>query len=556
VLTNLTIGRRLALGFGLLLALMLGAAVVAISGFRSARALADKVQDQTTKIVLARDLEDTIHGIVMDVGVIVAAEDPGTRKEYLARIEGARPEYQRMFAELLATARTQEAKDLTRETAAATAALKAQDDAALALAAAGRGPEARRVYATAVQPALRHLDQVFDSLNAWRTRRMQGSVLDIRSTIDAMVAFLAVATVVALALAGLMAVLLTRGITGPLRIAMDHLGDMARGDVRRDLPEEQLARRDEIGAMARALQETLQSLRKAFGAVAEGSRMIASSSTELSALSAQMADGTRDTAHKATAVAAAAEEMGMNESSVAAGMEQASASLRGVSDATTQMTATVAEIAASSEKARVVTDQANRQALGLGALMTELDRSAREIGKVTETITGISSQTNLLALNATIEAARAGAAGKGFAVVANEIKELAQQTATATLDIKGRIQAIQDATASSTEDIRKVGGIIREVSDLVASIATAIEEQATVTKDIAGNLAEAVAGIQDANDRVNQSSAVAQSIAREISGVDRSAREISDGVEQVKASAGDLSRLAERMHETVQQFRL
>ena len=75
--------------------------------------------------------------------------------------------------------------------------------------------------------------------------------------------------------------------------------------------------------------------------------------------------------------------------------------------------------------------------------MHQLGTAAQEIGKVTETITNISSQTNLLALNATIEAARAGTAGKGFAVVANEIKELAQQTASATEDIKSKILGVQ-----------------------------------------------------------------------------------------------------------------
>ena len=88
--------------------------------------------------------------------------------------------------------------------------------------------------------------------------------------------------------------------------------------------------------------------------------------------------------------------------------------------------------------------------------MNQLGAAAQEIGKVTETITEISSQTNLLALNATIEAARAGSAGKGFAVVANEIKELAQQTAAATEDIKGRIAGVQSSTAGGIAEIDKV----------------------------------------------------------------------------------------------------
>jgi len=85
------------------------------------------------------------------------------------------------------------------------------------------------------------------------------------------------------------------------------------------------------------------------------------------------------------------------------------------------------------------TSKAVRQSQSATGRVDELGVAATEISKVTEVITEISEQTNLLALNATIEAARAGEAGKGFAVVANEIKELAKQTAEATLDIRPKM---------------------------------------------------------------------------------------------------------------------
>src|SRR5208283_4511868 len=118
-------------------------------------------------------------------------------------------------------------------------------------------------------------------------------------------------------------------------------------------------------------------------------------------------------------------------------------------------------------------------------------QAALDIGKVTETITAISDQTKLLALNATIEAARAGAAGKGFAVVAHEIKELARQTADATEDIKAKVGGIQGATKGTLEDLARISEIIGQVSETVGSIASAIEEQSAVTKDIAQNVAGA-----------------------------------------------------------------
>jgi methyl-accepting chemotaxis protein len=175
---------------------------------------------------------------------------------------------------------------------------------------------------------------------------------------------------------------------------------------------------------------------------------------------------------------------------------------------------------------------------------------------VTETLTEISSQTNLLALNATIEAARAGSAGKGFAVVANEIKELAQQTAAATEDIKARIAGVQSSTAGGITEIEKVSQVIHDVSDIVASIAAAIEEQSTVTKDIARNIAEASTGVQDANRRVAGTSQATMEIAKEIVGVDQAAGQMAEGGEQVKASAMELSRVAEQLQASVRRFKV
>ena len=121
--------------------------------------------------------------------------------------------------------------------------------------------------------------------------------------------------------------------------------------------------------------------------------------------------------------------------------------------------------------------------------LTQLGATADKIGKVTETITDISEQTNLLALNATIEAARAGKAGKGYAVVANEIKDLAKQTAEATVDIKNIVDNIQATSKTTEKGIEQIGTVIGEVNDIVGTVATAVEEQTAATQEIAGNIA-------------------------------------------------------------------
>ena len=349
---------------------------------------------------------------------------------------------------------------------------------------------------------------------------------------------------------------ISKNITTPLTSVTESITTMSNGDYTGSLNHAYIQRGDEIGDIAKAAVTLSGNMQKMVRDLSANANTVASSATELSAVSAQTSQSVKTMSSKTTTVAAAAEEASANTTSVAASMEQASTSLSSVASATEEMSATIGEIASNSEKARAISAEAGEQAASVSSLMQQLGAAAQEIGKVTETITDISSQTNLLALNATIEAARAGAAGKGFAVVANEIKELAKQTAAATEDIKAKIGSVQTSAGSAIADIEKITCIIKEVGQIVTSIAAAIEEQAVVTKDVAGNIAQASAGVSDANQQVNQVAAVSRTMAQDIAGVDTAAGEIRSGGEQVQASAAELSKLSEQLKSLVEQFKV
>jgi len=347
--------------------------------------------------------------------------------------------------------------------------------------------------------------------------------------------------------------LISRSISNPVSKASALAETMAKGDFTTKLDIQQ---KDEVGIMAKALNTMGDQLSSMIRDLVAGIDALTSSSTELASISNQLSSAARDTADRSATVAAATEEMSTNIQSVSAAMEQSSANVNMVATSAEEMTATVNEIAQNAEKARSISEGAVKQSRFASEKMAVLGESARKIGRVTETITEISEQTNLLALNATIEAARAGEAGKGFAVVANEIKELARQTAAATVDIKNQISEMQDTTATTVEDIEKISAVIYEINNVINGIATAVEEQSASSSEIASNVSQASQGIAEVNENVAQSTVVIADITRDIADINQQASQVGESSGQVQVSAQGLSELAARLENIVKKFKV
>lgn len=350
-------------------------------------------------------------------------------------------------------------------------------------------------------------------------------------------------------------VVMVKAIVKPINDTVAGLKDISEGEG--DLTTRlAVTTKDEVGLLAESFNKFIEKLHQMITDIKQGVETLSSSSTEMESIADDMSNSSDQTSQRADAVAAASEEMNSNMASVAAAMEESSINLNTVASAAEEMNSTINEIAGNAEKARGVTLNAVSKADESRTIMDGLSASANAIGKVVETITDISEQVNLLSLNATIEAARAGEAGKGFAVVANEIKDLATQTSEASMDIKNRIEDIQQSSASSLTSIEEISKVITDVNDIVSTIATAVEEQSSATGEIAQNINQASGGIEEVNSNVSQSSAVSAEISQDITRVNESSREIAERSSQVKLSAEDLSKLAAKLDEMVGRFKV
>jgi methyl-accepting chemotaxis protein len=553
-LDDMKVGRRLTVAFGGVGLLMVTLGGGALWSQQVMNGMVNQALLELTESNLSAEFTSQVSASRMLLPTIIMSKDSDAKAEQLAQLKAARESYQETLKQLRASVRQPEGLSLVDKIVEQSSDLRDLNNQVLKLSQDGKNDEAISIFMRESLPRMEKRRLTLVQLQEWRNKR----AVDIQAlarTASSVGQTIVVSFVLGgLFLSALFGITITRGIRRPLTEVSRLLGHVAQGNLTCQIEASLTQRGDETGDLARASERLCKNLREMIASVSEGVHTIVSASEAMTTVSLGIATGAKEVTDKASMVAAAAEESSANVHSMAQSFGMTSDKLTSVAGATEQMSSTVGEIAANTEKARLVSSDATQQAFAVSAMMKELGQAAQDIGKVTEAITSISAQTNLLALNATIEAARAGSAGKGFAVVANEIKELAQQTATATEDIKTKIASVQSSTGAAIGDIEKIAAVIKDVGDIVSSISAAIEEQSTATKDVAANIANANQGVSEANERVSQTADVAAAIARDIAGVNAVAAQSQRDSARVEESARDLATLASTLKERVAHF--
>ena len=370
---------------------------------------------------------------------------------------------------------------------------------------------AERLIETRLDPVADPLRDRLDALALDARRQLAAAEVTAAAAADrAMTTMLAVSALALVTGIVLALGLFLHGVTRPMRRLSAEVERVAAGDL--DRPVEGGDRRDEIGALARALagfrEMGLEKRRIELDAAqqqAEKDRRQQAMDLHVQDFGTSASAVMQSVTGAATGMAQAANEMAditarMRDSTMRTGTEaEASAhDLSAAAAATEQLVASIQEIARQVREATTAVGTTAEEASRGESRMGELASAAREIGEVVRLIEDIAGRTNLLALNATIEAARAGEAGKGFAVVAQEVKALASQTAKATADIAARIGAVQASAEATGQSIGRIGTEVGRVRAIADAIDGAIGQQGEATREIAAKVQQVVGSSQAA----------------------------------------------------------
>lgn len=345
---------------------------------------------------------------------------------------------------------------------------------------------------------------------------------------------------VAIAIVLIASILITRNIASPLRALTEYSGRLASGNLT-VLPDAS-KRSDEVGELQRAVATMTANLRTVVAEISEGVNVVGSSSSEILATTAELASGAAETAAAVSETTTTVEEVKQ----------------------TAVMASQKAKSVADGAQKSVQFSQNGKKAVGstvegMGRIREQMDSIARSIvqlseqnqaiGEIIATVGDLAEQSNLLSVNAGIEAAKAGEQGRGFAVVAQEVKNLAEQSRKATVQVRailGDVQKAMSGAVMATEQGGKVveAGILQsaDVTEAIRVLGENVQEASQASLQIAASSQQQLAGMSQ--------------IAQAMESIKTASAQNAAAAKQAETSVGQLHDLGRHLQELVRKYRL
>ncbi|MCE5284502.1 MAG: methyl-accepting chemotaxis protein [Pelosinus sp.] len=524
-----------------------------------------QMQDRTIPLMLKTSKVGTLN--VQQVGTLRAFFITG-QDSYIADYNKYSDEAGKIEEELEKGAITEEGRKFSQELTELDNKYDAAVKKIIAMKKNGQEQEAIIYMRDEATPIAKQLNAKVNEFMTFREKQVGDTLLEAQSAGNKARTMTGIIAIIAL-LGGIgIGVSISRSVDGAFKTVIADLGRLAKGDYSFKVAQADLAKKDEVGIMARAMDNMLKAMREVIGQVTRSSQQLAASSEELTASSEQAAQAANQVATAITDVADGSAHQVKAVDETTHIVEQLSAGIQEVAANASNVAATAKKTSSAAQEGGKAVEKATNQ-------MTQIEKSvddsahrvgklgerSLEIGKIVDTISGIAGQTNLLALNAAIEAARAGEQGRGFAVVAEEVRKLAEQSQEAAKQIAELINEIRIDTdkavtvmnegtlevRTGTEVVNEAGKTFIEIVKLIGQVSEQVHGISAAIEQMAASSQHIVVSVKDIDKISKEASAHTQTVSA-------ATQEQLASMEEIASSSQALAKLAEELNSATAKF--
>jgi methyl-accepting chemotaxis protein len=498
MLKNMSIGKRLAIGFGLIVLLLISMGLSGYLGLEAITRETLKVLNGDAKIVTlsARVKATTLELRRFEKDTELNMDDPQIRIDYVTKWRGQQQKLHDVLAELDKFQLSTEDKLAVQSMRADMVIYEGGFTKVLGMIEQSKlhTPQEANQTITQYKDSIHRLEDAATDLTNRHAEVLVPMVEEIaKTTITTLVAF----SVVAIFVSIIITLVISRGITKPIQDVVEVVETISAGDLTKTINAD---RGDEIGRLLGAMAKMTGKLNEMIGEVRMGAGSVSTAAAQVASSASSVSQGT---------------------SEQAAAVEQVTSSME-------EMNASISQNAENSRKMEQMARKGAQDAGQSGQAVQEAVTAMKLIAEKIAVIEEIAYQTNMLALNAAIEAARAGEHGRGFAVVAGEVRNLAERCRTAAQEIGG-------LAAANVQIAERSGGLLTE-------LVPAIQKTADLVQEVASTSREQAAGVNQINGAISQVGLVTQRNAA--------------GAEELSSTAEELASQAEALQEMISFFRV